>query len=65
VSWNGQPVFTTTVQSETWAAYDFETEVKPGESLLTVEFVNDFNNPVTREDRNLKLQKLVATWEPL
>lgn len=63
VFWNGRLLKTTEVTSESWATYDIDTEVYPGESLLTVSFINDLEDLSAREDRNLKLEKIAATWE--
>jgi hypothetical protein len=65
VSWNGRPILTTELRSEGRAVYEAETEVRPGESLLRVDFPNDLEDRVAHEDRNLKLEKVVAHWAPL
>ena len=63
--WNGRPILTTEVSSDGWLTYDAKTKINPGESVLTVAFTNDLKDLKTHEDRNLKLAKVVATWEPL
>jgi hypothetical protein len=65
VAWSGKQILTTEVKTQFWSAYDIETSVKPGEFLLSIGFINDQNDPVTREDRNLKLEKVVVSWEAL
>lgn len=62
--WNGRPILTTEVLDEGWFTYDAKTEINAGESILTVAFTNDLKDKVTREDRNLKLARVVASWEP-
>jgi len=65
LSWNGRPLLVTEVAGEEWMAFDAETEVYPGESLLTVNFVSDFTNLLPHEYRNLKVEKVIASWGPL
>lgn len=65
LSWNGKEILSTEVKSESWTTFETEAMVQPGESLLSVTFPNDSRDPLTREDRNLKLEKILATWEPL
>lgn len=65
VSWNGKRILTAEVRGEAWATFAIETVVRPGESVLSIDFLNDARDPVSREDRNLKIDKIVATWEPI
>ena len=63
LSWNDRPLLTTEVKSEDWVDYTVEAEVQPGESQMSIEFINDLNDKISHRDRNLKLNKVVATWE--
>ncbi len=63
--WNNRPVLVAEAKSEQWTVYNVEIEIKPGESFLTLDFFNDLNDPLTQENRNLKIEKMVASWEPL
>ncbi len=65
VYWSGRPILTTEVSSDGWLTYDAKTKINAGESVLTVAFTNDLKDWETHEDRNLKLARVVATWEPL
>ena len=62
VSWNGVPVLSTEV-GQVWASYAARVQVAPGESWLSVEFMNDSTDPLSREDRNLKVDKVIISWE--
>jgi len=64
VSWNGRPILTTEVPRESLATYSVGTEVRPGETLLTVGFVNDGYDVLSQEDRNLKVEQVIARWAP-
>jgi O-antigen ligase/tetratricopeptide (TPR) repeat protein len=65
VAWNGEPLLHTEVRSQGWSVFDIETQVKPGDSLLTIGFLNDHRDSLGREDRNLKVEKVVVVWEAL
>lgn len=65
VSWSGRLLLTTPVARDAWTAYEIEAEVKPGESVLTVDLADDLSNPLAGVYRNLKLEKVVASWGPL
>jgi hypothetical protein len=61
--WSGRLLLAREVESETWRDYEVETEIRPGESLLTVKYPNDFNDRIAYQDRNLKVEKIIAHWE--
>ena len=63
VLWNERLILDTEISSVVWQDYQAEAWVQPGESLLKVGFTNDYKDPIRREDRNLKLDKVTAVWE--
>ena len=63
VFWNERLILDTEISSAVWQDYQAEAWVKPGESFLKVGFTNDFKDPIRREDRNLKIDKVTAVWE--
>ena len=63
VSWNRHQVLAVVVQEETWTTYETKIRVSPGETILRLAFTNDQQDPKTGEDRNLLIDKVVASWE--
>jgi tetratricopeptide (TPR) repeat protein/O-antigen ligase len=64
LSWQGKKISAEEVKTELWSTYSVNTIVEPGESLIGISFFNDAKDPIAQEDRNLKIEKIVATWEP-
>lgn len=62
LTWQGRPIKTLEVASEQWTTYEFDLEVKSGESLLTVSFLNDERDVEAGEDRNVKLDRVSVSW---
>jgi tetratricopeptide (TPR) repeat protein len=65
LAWSGRLLLMTEVASDSWTAFDAEAEVRPGESLLSVNFVSDLTDLALDEYRTLKVEKIVASWESL
>ncbi|MBI4004242.1 MAG: tetratricopeptide repeat protein [Candidatus Omnitrophica bacterium] len=64
LSWNGRQVFATAMGGR-WSVYDFETDVRPGESLLTFDFIADPTKPLARSGRKVKVDHVAVSWTPL
>lgn len=61
--WNGRLFLRSEWKFREWSTREVEVEVHPGESLARIEFLNDENNPEAHEDRNLNIDKVIASWE--
>jgi hypothetical protein len=61
--WEGRTILEKEVTSETWTSYETETEIRPGESSLSVTFPNDLRDKATGEDRNLRIDKIIMMGE--
>ena len=59
---DGRLILDGEIASEHWTTLEKEIEIMPGESRLRIRFINDAIDPVQREDRNLKLEKISMSW---
>ncbi len=64
-AWNHRHVLNIEVDGEGWGIYTAETIVRPGESLLRLSFTNDYRDRRRGEDRNLKIDKIIFSWDDL
>jgi len=60
---DGRVIGKTLLLEDTWTSLDFTPEITKGEHEVSVEFINDFNNPELGQDRNVFLGDLEIIYK--